>query len=76
MTRIAKFDYFGAAASLMPSVSGYVNFFFNKNVLEAIAVGMNSSILGNFLSICNPSWKAEEQTNPFPETLVTYIDNK
>lgn len=51
-------------------------FFFNKNVLEAIAVGMNSSILGNFLSIGIPSWKAEEQTNPFPETLVTYIDNK
>lgn len=51
-------------------------FFFNKNVLEAIAVGMNSSILGNFMSIGNPSWKAEEQTNPFPEDLVTYIDNK
>lgn len=78
MTCIAKCDYFGAAASLMPWVSGYVKYFsfFNKNLLEAIAIGMKRSILGNFLSIGNPCWKTEEQTNPFPETLVTYIDNK
>lgn len=78
MTCVAKCDYFGVAVSLMPWVSGYVKYFslFNKNVLEAIAIGMKSSILGNFLSIGNLCWKAEEQTNPFPETLVTYIDNK